>query len=195
MKSRYIGLEEVEKIKKEAGEDVFLPFWISLETGMRVGDVVKLKYADIKPDGIHFVAEKTKKRGISQISCNLRTELEYRGKGKPKRSYVFPSPKKSGEHLTRQAVWQRIKKAGKAAGVDLEGLSPHTFRKIYAVELYREKGFNAVKQALQHNHNATTELYAFADWGTGKNAEEPLRRRDLQLIIKMVLEALDHKKT
>ena len=194
MKSRYIGLDEVEKIKKVSGDELFLPFWISLETGMRVGDVLKLRYGDLKDDGIHYTAEKTKKKGVAKITKNLRTELEYRGKGKQKRAYIFPSPKKAGAHLTRQSAWQRIKKAGEAAGVDLEGLSPHTFRKIYAVELYRVKGFNAVKQALQHNHNATTEIYAFADWGTGKNANEPLRRRDLQLIIKMVLEALDHKK-
>lgn len=194
MKSRYIGLDEVEKLKKVAGDEIFLPFWISLETGMRIGDVLKLKYTDLKSDGIHFTAEKTKKKGVAKITKNLRTELNYRGKGRPKRSYIFPSPKKLGAHLTRQSAWQRIKRAGEIAGVDIDGLSPHTFRKVYAVELYRAKGFNAVKAALQHSHNAATEIYAFADWGTGKNAEEPLKRRDLELIIKMVLEALEHKK-
>lgn len=194
MKSRYVGIEEVEKIKKEAGEEAFLPFWISLETGLRIGDVLKLKFADVKPDGIHYKAEKTGKKGVATITANLRTELSYRGKGRQKNAYIFPSPKKHGAHLTRQAMWARVKKAGAAADVDLEGLSPHTFRKIYAVELYREKGFNAVKKALQHTSNASTEIYAFADWATGKNADEPLRRRDLQLIIKMVLEALDHKR-
>lgn len=58
------------------------------------------------------------------------------------------------------------------------------------MELYREKGFKAVQTALQHSNAATTEIYSFADWSTGTNADEPLRRRDLQLIIKMVIEAL-----
>ena len=71
-----------------------------------------------------------------------------------------------------------------------EGISPHTLRKVFAVELYREKGFKAVQTALQHTNSATTEIYSFADYATGDNANEPLRRRDLQLIIKMVIEAL-----
>ena len=63
-------------------------------------------------------------------------------------------------------------------------------RKVFAVELYREKGFQAVQEALQHSFAATTEIYSFADWDTGKNADLPLTRRDLKLIVKMVLEAL-----
>ena len=74
--------------------------------------------------------------------------------------------------------------------MDPEGVSPHTLRKVFAVELYREKGFKAVQEALQHTNGATTEIYSFADWSTGKNAEEPLKRKDLQLIVKMVIEAL-----
>ena len=109
--------------------------------------------------------------------------------------WLFPSPYKAGKHITRQAVWQRLKKAGKSCGVDLEGLSPHSLRKVFAVELYREKGFQAVKEALQHNYSATTEIYTFADWNTGENASMPLTRKDLPLIVKMVLEAIGKEKT
>ena len=71
-----------------------------------------------------------------------------------------------------------------------EGISPHSMRKVFAVELYREKGFRAVQEALQHANCATTEIYSFADWSTGENADLPLKRKDLQLIVKLVLEAL-----
>ena len=47
-----------------------------------------------------------------------------------------------------------------------------------------------MQTALQHTNGATTEIYSYADWSTGANANEPLERRDLQLIIKMVIEAL-----
>ena len=63
-------------------------------------------------------------------------------------------------------------------------------RKVFAVELYREQGFSVVKKALQHNNNATTEIYTFADWTTGENANKPLQRKDLELIIRKCLEAL-----
>ena len=165
-------------------QEAFLPLLLSLETGLRVGDVVALRVSAVKPDGVHYTAQKTHKRGVAPISAELRKRLNKKGK------WLFPSPYKQGAHITRQAVWHRIKTAGKRAGIDLDGLSPHTMRKVFAVELYREKGFKAVQEALQHNNSATTEIYSFADWNTGKNADLPLKRRDLQLIVKMVLEAL-----
>lgn len=187
MKSRYIEETDVKKLREASGEEAFLPLLLSLETGLRVGDVVALRVSDVKADGVHYVSQKTKKSGVAVISASLRKRLRKRG------NWLFPSPYKNGKHLTRQAVWARIKTAGKRAGIDLEGLSPHTMRKVFAVELYRKKGFKAVQEALQHNYASTTEIYSFADWNTGENADLPLKRKDLQLIVKMVLEALGER--
>lgn len=184
MKSRYVEETEISKLREVTEEEAFLPLLVSLETGLRVGDVVELKVSSVMADGIHFTAKKTKKSGVAKISAELRKRLRKKGK------WLFPSPYKKGKHITRQAVWHRVKTAGKKAGVALEGLSPHTMRKVFAVELYRQKGFKAVQEALQHDKGATTEIYSFADWNTGKNADLPLKRRDLQLIVKMVLEAI-----
>lgn len=162
----------------------WLPLWVSLETGLRIGDVVSLRRASLREDGIHFRAKKTRKNGMAPISAALRKALAGRGK------WLFPSPSKAGAHLTRQAAWARIKRAANRAGVDIAGVSPHSLRKCFAVELYRERGFRAAQEALQHRNGMTTELYAFADWQTGENAAIPLQRRDLQLVIRMVLEAI-----
>lgn len=185
MKSKYITDEEVKKIRKSMSEEAWLPFWVSLETGLRVGDVVKLRKENLKADGLHYKAQKTKKNGVAKISANLTAELK-----KKKGKWLFSSPYKPGKHITRQCVWARVKTACKRAGVELDGISPHAFRKVFAVELYREKGFTAVKEALQHSNSLTTEVYSFADWNTGENASKPLTRRDLQLVVRMVLEAL-----
>ena len=188
MKSRFLEQSEIKSLRLALDQEAFLPLIVSLETGLRIGDVVSLRISDIKKDGIHFKAKKTKKSGIAQISAKTRQKmLENAQKGQ---KWVFPSPYKAGQHITRQAVWSRIKKAGKSCGVDLEGLSPHSMRKVFAVELYRKKGFQAVKEALQHTYASNTEIYAFADWNTGENADLPLTRKDIQLIVKMVLEAL-----
>lgn len=190
MKSRYLTEEEIKSLRLALEEAAFLPLVVSLETGLRVGDVVALKVSDVKPDGIHYKAQKTGKRGVATISGKTRKRLNKKGK------WLFPSPYKVGQHLTRQAVWARIKSAAKSCGLDLEGVSPHSMRKVFAVELYRKKGFKAVQEALQHSYASTSEIYAFADWNTGKNADLPLTRRDIQLVVKMVLEALgDIKKT
>lgn len=184
MKSRFLDLPEVKALRGALDVDAWLPLWVSWETGLRVGDVVRLKPSNVRADGIHYRAEKTGKYGVARISDELRRHLPRRGK------WLFPSPYKQGKHITRQCVWARVKRAAERAGVDGEGVSPHSLRKVFAVELYREKGFEAVKEALQHVNAATTEIYSFADWNTGENAERPLVRRDLQLVVRMVLEAL-----
>lgn len=198
MKSQYIEPKELEKLRAVSAAEAWLPLWVSLETGLRIGDVVKLRKANLKPDGLHYKAQKTGKNGVARISAALRRELTVR-RGK----WLFPSPYKKGEHITRQCAWARIKAACERAGVDPKGVSPHSLRKVFAVELYREKGFRAVKEALQHNSAATTEIYSYADWNTGENSELPLQRKDLALIVKMVIEALgdgyrvekEHKRT
>ena len=184
MKSKYIETVDIEKLQSMLADEAWLPFWVSLETGLRIGDVVKLRKQNLQTDGLHYKAQKTGKNGVAKISNELRKELmKKRGK------WLFPSPYKAGKHLTRQCAWARIKTACKRAGIDSEGVSPHSLRKVFAVELYRKKGFKAVQTALQHNSGATTEIYSFADWDTGDNAELPLKRKDLQLIVKMVVEA------
>ena len=183
MRSRFLEQNELKSLETVFDDEAFLPLIVSLETGLRVGDVVGLRVSDVKADGIHYTAQKTGKPGIAKISSKTRNKLPKKGK------WLFPSPYKLGKHLTRQAVWARIKTAGKRAGLDLDGLSPHSMRKVFAVELYRQKGFKAVQEALQHKYSTTTEIYSFADWSTGENANLPLTRKDLHLIVNMVLEA------
>jgi site-specific recombinase XerD len=48
-----------------------------------------------------------------------------------------------------------------------ENASPHSARKTFAVDLFREKGLPAVQKALQHDRPETTKIYAFSD----KNVE------------------------
>lgn len=185
MRSKYIETTELEKLRAMLAEEAWLPLWVSLETGLRIGDVVKLRKQNLQSDGLHYKAQKTGKNGVAKISAELRREL-----AKKRGKWIFSSPYKKGQHLTRQAAWARIKSACKRAGVNPDGVSPHSLRKVFAVELYREKGFKAVQEALQHRSAATTEIYSFADWSTGENAELPLRRKDMQLLVKMVIEAL-----
>ena len=187
MKSRYLDDGEVARLRRSMDAQAWLIFRTMLETGLRVGDVVTLRREHITSDGILYKASKTGKGGVAEITPGLRRALLRQGAG-----YLFKG-RTPGTHLTRQAVWKRIKKAGERSGVDLEGLSPHAMRKAFAVDLYKEKGFAAVKEALQHSYNSTTEIYAFADWNTGANADLPLKRRDLELIVRAVIEALSDR--
>lgn len=188
MKSRYLSSAEIKRLREALTPGEWLPFAVALETGIRIGDIAALKVRSIQADGIHYTAAKTKKRGVAPISAALRKSLPRAGK------WLFPSPYLSEKHITRQALWARMKRAAHRAGVEMEGVSPHALRKDFAVELYKAKGFAAVMAALQHANAATSEIYAFSDFSTGENADLPLRRGDLALIVRMCLEALGDRR-
>lgn len=190
MKSRYIEQRELAALTAAAGKTrqsrkAALPLLVALETGLRVGDVVKIRKSDITPDGIVYVAQKTGKPGIAQISPGTRKRL-VDNIVETGENWVFPSPTKKGEHITRQAVWARVKRLAAAAGIDARGVSPHSMRKNFAVATYQRSGFAAAQAALQHTHADTTELYALSDFVSGDNARRPLTRGDLDMIAKIV---------
>ena len=171
--------------------DMWLPFAVSEATGLRVGDVVKLRVADVRENGeITYTAEKTGKDGVAHVPPKLVELLRKNSRGT---EWCFPSPIRTGEHLTRQAIYARIKTAAKKAGLSSFGISPHSFRKIFAVNLFHRSNIGTVKEALQHSSAVVTELYALADWLTGENANMPLLRCDIEKIVGAVLKALDKR--
>ena len=190
MKTSYITPEQVKEIAAHLSEREWLSLWVSAETGLRVGDVVSLRKMQITAAGIYFVAQKTRKCGIAPISDELRKALK---SSCASSRWVFPSPRDPRKHITRQAVWYRVKRACERAGIDPEGVAPHSFRKYFAVETFKREGLRATQSALQHDRTITTEDYAMSDFITGENAEKPLLRRDLTLVVKLVAAALKNR--
>lgn len=72
----------------------------------------------------------------------------------------------------------------------MEGVSPHSFRKCFAVDVYHRDGIKAVQEALQHARMDVTEIYALSDWMTGEEADKPLLRQDIVLIARAVAHML-----
>ena len=185
MKSRYIEDIDLDFLRSVMTERDFLPFLVSLETGLRIGDVLKLKHSDIRKGSIYFTAQKTGKRGVAKISKGLELSLKKANNSE----YCFPGRDKK-KPLTRQAVWYRIKKACERCGVDPEGVSPHSLRKVFAVDTFKCEGAEQARRALQHSDLKTTELYILSDWTTGKNADKPLMRKDITKICEEIFEML-----
>lgn len=189
MKSRYIEDYELQKLRKFMTARQWLPFEVALHTGLRIGDVLKIKKTDIdeKKGILSYVSEKRAKRGDCRIAKSLCKKMLSNSKTS---EYCFASRRSKSGHITRQAAWKWIKDAAERANIDISGVSPHAFRKVYAVELYKEKGIEAVKNALQHERADTTQIYALADFSTGRNAKLPLLRGDLQLLTRLIIEQI-----
>lgn len=164
MQSRFLDISTVKAIKANMHWRDWLPFLVSNETGLRIGDVLALRWCNVEPDGhVKYMAKKTGKIGetiISPHTLMLIKNAYYFNKGQ----WLFPG-RKEGKHLTRQTAWYRIKKACERAKIDASGISPHSFRKVFAVTQLHASGgdINSVKKALQHDGLGDTALYAFSD--------------------------------
>lgn len=156
MTTEYLLRREMEHVLAALTPSNRLVCRVCLQTGLRVGDVVSLKTRDLK--GQFWVTEaKTRKRR----RVNLPRELLDQIRAQAGEVWAFPG-RKPGQHRTRQAVWADVKRAAKAFRIR-QNIAPHSFRKVYAVELLRRCGdVKRVQRALNHSDCATTMIYVMA---------------------------------
>lgn len=194
MRSKYIKEEDQKRLYDELGKKG-LPLKISEETGLRIGDVVSLQYRQVfKHNGkfyIKFIAMKTAKKGVAEISAELYEQIQNKRR-QDHGAYIFNSNGRSG-HITRQTVWNWIKDAAKKCGMDYDGISPHSYRKIFAVNRMHKDGIEAVQRALQHSNKAVTRVYAYADTIMNPGSQEPIRWCDLEMIVDYILDRLKER--
>lgn len=137
---------------------------VSEATGLRIGDVLSIRTAEMSRQRWTVRESKTGKGKRVYIPDKLWREcMQYAGE-----VYVWPSRSDPRRHRTRQAVYKDLRRVAKMYRLDgrklREHISPHTARKVYAVEQYRASGSMAkVRQLLNHSDEAVTMLYAMAD--------------------------------
>lgn len=129
----------------------------SLETGMRIGDVLALEQKQLQGRTITYTAQKTGKKDKKVVSADLAKRLkQISGK-----KWIFEG-RFGDKPRTRQAVWKDVKRSAKQLKLD-GNISCHSARKTYAVEEFKDGGLSRVQKDLQHTDVNTTMLYAFAD--------------------------------
>lgn len=170
-KRRYNGIMRTDYMKPDNYGKLFvfmqyentLVLRVTLETGMRIGDILKIKPEDIRGRTIHYTAEKTGKKGKAVITQDLANRL----RAVAGDVYVFPKRCKPQEHRVRQTVWRDVKRAVaalRAAGViTSENIAPHSARKTFAVEDMEHFGILHTQKALQHSNKTTTKIYTDSD--------------------------------
>lgn len=158
MRTDYLNPQIYNRLYAVMTYDNVLALRISLETGLRIDDVLSIRTEQIKGRTIRGTAEKTGKPYKKVISADLASRL----RALNRHGYIFPHRTKKNAHRTRQAVWANMKKAADILGVKLNA-APHSARKTYAVELLNDKGIDAVQKELQHDRISTTMLYAFSN--------------------------------
>lgn len=157
MRTEYLLDKEVELILGLLTLENRLVMRVCLHTGLRIGDVLQLRTAQLRPN-FWITEQKTQKRRQVGLPAPLLEDLRrYAGD-----LWVFPGvdPEK---HRSRQAVWKDVKRAAQAARLTVNA-APHSARKVYAVQLLRKYGdIDRVRRALNHGGIEVTLIYAMAD--------------------------------
>ena len=163
VKSEYIDPDKLKFILELMMPDNANAVRVSLITGLRIGDVLALRQENVDQSGaVHTVCAKTGKAFDGAIPSGFALELKRRAGTNSVWLFPSPSPRRIGKPRTRQAVWRDIKRAAKICAVP-RNVTPHSARKVYAVDKFKKNGLEAAQTSLQHDRLATTLIYAFSD--------------------------------
>lgn len=157
MRTDYINPDDLEAVYRALTPQNELVLRVCEETGIRIGDALSLRTADLK-ERFTITEQKTGKRRRIRIRAALLEALRASAGG----VYVFEGRLSPDRHRTRQAVWKDLKRAAKAFRL-AQNIAPHSVRKTYAVELAK-RGYSpeAIQQRLNHESAAVTALYLMA---------------------------------
>ncbi|MDR1347848.1 MAG: site-specific tyrosine recombinase XerD [Prevotellaceae bacterium] len=144
--------------------------------GLRVSEAVELKISNLYFDDefIRIIGKGNKERLVPIGEKAIKSLMLYINK----RKLMFVNRKaedivflnRSGNKLTRVAVFNLIKKYVKKAGIE-KSISPHTIRHSFATHLIENGAdLRAVQQMLGHESILTTEIYTHLDRTYIRNA-------------------------
>lgn len=132
---------------------------IGLDTGLRVSDLLKLRYSDFKQNKSELVVkeQKTKKMHRIEIRAYLRAYVQtVKLRHCQRDTDLLFYGRYRNKPMDRSTVFRHFKAAAKAAGLD--GIAVHSLRKTYAIEQYRasDGDLKHVSELLNHEYVETT---------------------------------------
>jgi len=148
---------------------------LTYSSGLRVGEVVRLKLKDIDSDRmlIHVVQGKGRKDRYTVLSeVALKVLREYARESKPA-VWLFQGEEK-GRHINERTV-QRVFENAKEKAKIQKKVSVHSLRHSFATHLL-EGGIDLryIQELLGHQSSKTTEIYTHVTKKSIKNIASPL---------------------
>ena len=161
-----IDLLEVLKI---SNEDNRLSAMIEIlySTGLRVSELVTLKftnikynlYGDIEPYLI-ILGKGNKERMVPLNKRAIDAISNYIKQFDKKIGFLFPSDKSKLGHITRQGFALLLKQAAVDSGMDPDDISPHVIRHSTASHLLKKgTDLRVIQEILGHSDISTTQIY------------------------------------
>jgi integrase/recombinase XerD len=128
-------------------------------SGVRVGELVKIKVADLDLDNgfVRIIQGKGNKDRLTIISRKLCIELKIYLKYRTNNNYLFQN--KQNKHLTIRAIQEIIKLAAKKSNIQRR-VYPHALRASFATHLYNNgTQLQKIQKLMGHANYKTTLGY------------------------------------
>ena len=150
-------LEEMKEELKKRGTRDYLMFLTGINSGMRVSDIVKLNYDDVRNQDktmkqyITVIETKTKKLKKFPLCNDLLVEMEKYTRNMTQGEYLFKSRKGENKPITTTQAYRIIVETGEKIG--LMEIGTHTMRKTFGYWHYQQFHDVALLQTI-FNHSS-----------------------------------------
>lgn len=124
MRRMHIG-QRLLKSQKLSERTKGLYIIVVVNLGLRIGDILRLRWKDLEGDRLQIIKEKTGKKTNSKINQQIKEAIEKYGPGEPD-DHIFVSQK--GTVFSRQAINRFLQ--------DQWGISSHGLRKSFGRYIY-----------------------------------------------------------
>lgn len=155
--TRTLTSDEIKKIFRYLTLDVKQMLFLQLNTGLRISDIILLKFKDIMFGKLEIKERKTGKPQMTRINIDV---VEYLFNNKIYNGeYMFWDGKCNPKSIIRK-VERQIQNACDMENINGEFISTHSFRKTFATDAYnRTKDIVVVQELLNHSSAAVTQRY------------------------------------
>lgn len=153
-------LEQIDNMKwalrRHCSERDYILFLIGINTGLRVGDLLKIKVSDVKGKRKAIVKEgKTQKKRTIYLD-SIYDEVQVYVSTLDS-EWMFPS-RKGDRAISPTQAYRQLNKAADFAGV--ESVGNHTLRKSFGYWYYKQhKDVAELQKILNHSHPSITLRY------------------------------------
>ena len=152
-------IEEMKNELRKKGSRDYLLFYVGINTGLRISDILSLRVCDVK-DRSHIILteQKTDKVKRFKINTELKQELDIYIRTMEPDEFLFQSRKGSNISISRVQAYRILNTA--AVKIGLSEIGTHTLRKTFGYHFYQQfKDVALLQELFNHSSPSVTLRY------------------------------------
>lgn len=165
----YIPADRLDEIRERLSARDQLITDLLRATGYRLDDIMWARVWQLRAQPVALRERKTGKLRTVQLPEALHLQLGAAFASRSAMAYAWRALRAGGRRKQhRTTYWRHFVAAVRACGYADCGYTPHSLRKVYAVEAFRRThSLRAVQADLGHAYIGTTAIYALSSLDTG----------------------------